>query len=134
MLETESADAVREWNEWRWFHDENNWRVIQQLDKRKHDRKLRLHVDVIQETQNNLAAFLAVDGAHNRTRMVVFRRPFGRVREIWHLDMGLGLATGNFDLIEEEDYLEIQQQEIEVEQVGDWLLNDEGSANIGNPQ
>ncbi|KAK1385311.1 hypothetical protein POM88_023046 [Heracleum sosnowskyi] len=134
MLETESADAVREWNEWRWFHDENNWRVIQQLDKRKHDRKLRLHFDVIQETQNSLAAFLAVDGAHNRTRLVVFRRPFGRVREIWHLDMVLGLAIENFDLIEEEDYLELQQRDIEVEQVGDWLLNDEGSANIANPQ
>ncbi|KAK1372912.1 hypothetical protein POM88_029105 [Heracleum sosnowskyi] len=50
--------------------------------------------------QNSLARFLMVDRAYNRTRLVVFRRPFGRVREIWHLDMGLGLEIGDSDLIE----------------------------------
>ncbi|KAK1360716.1 DUF223 domain-containing protein [Heracleum sosnowskyi] len=54
--------------------------------------------------------------------MVVFRRPFGIVKQIWHLDMGLGLVTEEFDLVEEEDYLNQQPQEIEDENEGDEIF------------
>lgn len=39
---------------------------------------------------------LAKDGAQNRTRLVLFGRLFGRVKESWMMDMGLGLIRGDF--------------------------------------
>lgn len=114
-LETESFDAVREWDDWCWHHDPNNERLIQQLEQRKKDKRLNLKVNVISETQNAMARFLATDGAQNRNRLVVFKRPFGRISELWHLDLGLGRLDDDFGLIDEEDYLQQQQHEIEDE-------------------
>lgn len=43
--------------------------------------------------------------------------------------MGLGLVDAEFDLIEEEEYLQQQQQQIEGEMVdeAEWLVPDNGS-------
>lgn len=55
-----------------------------------------LQLKVVGESENCLARWLAYDGAANRTRVVMYGRLFGRVKEIWMLDMGLGPIHGNF--------------------------------------
>lgn len=47
-------------------------------------------------SENRLATYLAHDEAANKTSLVLFRRLFGRVKEIWMLDMGLGPCEGDF--------------------------------------
>lgn len=121
ILETESAEAIAEWDNWRWGGNENYISVIDQLEKRRKDKNLTLHKQVIRPSQNQLARYLADDGGQNRTRLVTFRRPFGRVRELWHLDMGLGLVHGDYDLIEEDDYLNAQQVEMGNDGLVDFL-------------
>lgn len=57
---------------------------------------------------NRLARFLAEDGAATRTRAVRVYSAFGRVSELWHLDMGLGLVADQFMVIDEDEYLALQ--------------------------
>ncbi|KAK1381058.1 hypothetical protein POM88_027802 [Heracleum sosnowskyi] len=98
-------------------NDRKQQGLIQQLDQRKSDPNLTLEVDVIRESQNRLARFLATDGAQNRTRLVAFRRAFERVRELWRLDMGLGPVDElwRFQVIEEDEYQVRVEDEEEVE-------------------
>lgn len=35
ILETDNAEAVQEWEDWRWFLDSNHAGLIQQLEQRK---------------------------------------------------------------------------------------------------
>ena len=93
-LETESADALRKWVDWRWFIDPRHSRVIQQLDQRRTDPNLLLRRRRIVESQKRLARYLSEHGAATRTRAVRVYGTFGRVSEIWHLDMGLGFIGG----------------------------------------
>lgn len=58
-------------------------KLIQQLEQRKKDPNLNLEVRVVEPGQSLLARYLTVDGARNRTRLVLYRRMFRRVREIW---------------------------------------------------
>lgn len=69
--------------------------------------------------QNMLARFLEEDGANNRTRLVVFRRSFVQVRNLWRLDMGLGGGGELFEEISENGYaeLELEQEEAAQEQM-----------------
>ena len=90
ILETESGDAVREWEDWRSFIDPRYSDVIKSLVKRTDDERLELEVSVVTESSNQLARYMAIDGAVNRTVAVMFTRPFCRVRDLWHRDMGLG--------------------------------------------
>ncbi|KAL1805421.1 hypothetical protein ACET3Z_028489 [Daucus carota] len=39
-----------------------------------------------------------------------WRWTFGRVSELWHLDMGLGFIGGNFMVLDEDDYLQLQEE------------------------
>lgn len=48
------------------------------------------------------------------SRMVVFRRSFGRVDELWMNDMGLGPVQTRFQEIEEEEEFVNLQNENEV--------------------
>lgn len=118
-LETESADALQEWADWRWFIDPRHPRVIQQLIQRSRDPNLLLRRRRIMESQNRLARYLAEHGAATRTRAVRVYGTFGRVSELWHLDMGLGFIGGQFMVIDEDEYLAQQQQEEE------WMVEDE---------
>ncbi|KAL1817929.1 hypothetical protein ACET3Z_020503 [Daucus carota] len=103
-LETDNGEAVKEWEDWKWFIDQNHCKVIQQLEQRKSDPNLTLVVRVVKESQNRLARYLAEAGALQNTRLVVMRRLFGRVKEIWSLDMGLGAIHGGFEAMSEEEY------------------------------
>lgn len=69
------------------------------------------------ESQNLLARYLAEDGAATKTRTVCVYRLFGRVSELWHLDMGLGFVGDGFMVIDEDEY-PAQQQQYE-----EWLID-----------
>ena len=64
----ESADALREWADWRWFVDPRHPNVIQQLNQRLRGPNLLLRRRAVVESRNRLARFLAEDGAATKTR------------------------------------------------------------------
>lgn len=133
VLETEHEDAYNEWENWKWFVDDRHRSVVDQLNQRKKDKRLKLQVSIVRESQNMLARYLAEDGALNRTAPVLFRRNFGRVRELWHLDMGLGWVGEGFDLVEEDQYLQQQQLVVGLEGMGEHdneHAEDSGSAAV----
>ncbi|KAL8131728.1 hypothetical protein AgCh_007597 [Apium graveolens] len=113
ILETEHVEAVAEWEIWSSFIDPRYSDVIRSLVKRMTDKRLKLHVSVVNESKNQLARFLAKDGALNRTLPVIMARPFGRVKEILHRDMGLGTTEMGFDLVTEDQYRKIKEGDSE---------------------
>lgn len=143
QLESDNDEAVREWLGWKWFVDQNHSSVIQQLNQRKKDPKLNLEVKAIEPSQNTLAWYLALDGARNRSRLVVFRRSFGRVEEFWRHDMGLGSVETRFDEIEEQEFVALQNQNEVVnvnvvdedsDDEGLWLMEGVNEDNMGQQQ
>lgn len=82
ILETDYIEAVKEWDDWRWYLDPNHAGLIQQLEQRKKDPRLVLWINVVSQSENIMARWLAEDGAQNRTLMVLFRRLFRRVKEL----------------------------------------------------
>ena len=103
-LESDNWEAIKEWDEYKWFHDPNHANVIQQLNQRKQDPNLTLVVRPIDSSQNTLARYLAQVGSWQRLRLVVIRRLFGEVKELWMLDMGLGTSKGEFEALSEDEY------------------------------
>lgn len=108
ILETECGEAVQEWKGWKSFVDPRHRDLIKSLNKRVSDKRLLLEISVVDDSVNQLARYLAEDGAANRTLPVWIKQPFGRVREIWHLDMGLGTTCNGFDLVTEEEYMKME--------------------------
>lgn len=54
------------------------------------------------------------------------------MRELWHLDLGLGLVAEGYDILEEDEY--IRQQVLDVEGMGEHLMDnaeETGSAALG---
>ncbi|WOG81936.1 hypothetical protein DCAR_0101094 [Daucus carota subsp. sativus] len=133
-LESESAAAIQEWDDHRWFTDPRHSRMVEQLNQRLSVGRIHLVKRVVVESQNMLARYLAEDGAATKFRVVRMKRPFGRVRELWHLDMGLGFIGGNFGVVNEEEYAALQQQEMmeehgHAEGAGN---GDESAGSVGN--
>ncbi|KAL1811129.1 hypothetical protein ACET3Z_021194 [Daucus carota] len=93
-LESDNHEAIKEWDEWMWFHDLNHENMIQQLNQRKSDPNLTLIVRPVEASQNALARYLAEMGPLQRYRLVVIKRLFGEVKDLWSLDMGLGTTKG----------------------------------------
>lgn len=110
ILETDNQEAIQEFEDRRWFFDPNYAGLIQQLEHRKKDLNLVLKVSVTSTSENRLSRYLARDEAANRTRLVVFRKIFAQVREIWTLDMGLGPITGQFEVLTEDDNRELMME------------------------
>ncbi|WOH00621.1 hypothetical protein DCAR_0519990 [Daucus carota subsp. sativus] len=129
ILETEDGEAVAEWEGWKAYIDPTYEDVIRSLVKRTTDKRLKLHVSVVNESKNHLARYLAKDGALNRTLPVIMPKPFGRVREIWHLDMGLGTTEFGFDLVTEEQYRKIKEGDSN-EAMGQFNPDAEGSRDM----
>lgn len=77
--------------------------VVQQLNQRAADRNFRMDVKLCDPNANALAAYLAQHGAENYKNMVIIAQPFGRIFELWNLDMGLGPADPQFMAIHEDD-------------------------------
>lgn len=133
ILETDNAEGVDEWEDWKWFLDPNHAGLIRQLEQRKKDPNLVLRVRVVSQSDNRLARWLAYDGANNRTRVVLYRRLFGRVKELWMLDMGLGPIQGNFQVVSEDEYEFMQLEAEEMQEQGDNVveISDEESDEDG---
>lgn len=118
ILEIDNATGVKEWEDWKWFLDPNHAGLIQQLEQRKRDPNLVLQVRVVSQSENRLARWLAYDGAHNRTRVVLYFRLFGRVKELWMLDMGLGPIHGDYQVVSEEEYEFLMMEAEEMQENG----------------
>lgn len=117
--------------------DPNHAGLIRQLEQRKKDPRLVLRVNVVIQTENQLARWLAEDGSQNRTRRL-FRRLFGRVKELWMPDMGLGPITGDFQVLSEEEYddmlmMEAEEEEMEANmvEISDESSDEEGGMGAG---
>lgn len=67
-------------------------------------------VNVVSACENLLVRYQAYDEAEKRTRLVVFRRMFGRVRQLWILDMGLGPIEWDFGALIEEAYDDLMME------------------------
>lgn len=76
----------------------------------------------MEASENRLARYLAEDGANNRTRLVVYRRMFGRVRKLWMLDMGLGINVGDFEVLTEDEYEEYLLEQVEEEMMDNGVV------------
>lgn len=77
--------------------------IVRQLNTRKDDENQALVSRPIDESVNALARYVAIHGAANYDRMVIFAQPFGRVREIWNHDMELGPIGNQFVPVFEEE-------------------------------
>ncbi|KAL1832840.1 hypothetical protein ACET3Z_002491 [Daucus carota] len=79
--------------------------VVQQLNQRQIDRNFHMEVTLCDPLANALAMYLADHGARHYKTMVIISQPFGRIRELWSLDMGLGPVGPPFDAVHEEDLI-----------------------------
>ncbi|KAK1397861.1 hypothetical protein POM88_007724 [Heracleum sosnowskyi] len=89
--------------------------VLKQLNTRRRDKNFALDVRLTDPEDNELAAYLAEYGASRWNQMVVIKRSFGRVYELWSKDMGLGPVGPQFRAVNEE--------EMAVEVMEDGVIN-----------
>lgn len=127
QLKTDNHEAVKEWEDWRWFLNPILTKVIQQLEQRKKDLNLTLEIKTMNESENRFAMYLAVDGAQ-KSRLLLFRRSFGRVRvrELWHLDMGLGPTQARFEIAVEDNSTDVKTDVVDEVNRDDvhWLVEE----------
>lgn len=95
---------------------------MQHLNQRKADKNFKIHVRLVDEEDNTLATYLARHEAENYKQMVAIREIFGRVRELWMQDMGLGSDEERFQVVFEE--------ELDHRRMADEVVDPEG--NPGN--
>ncbi|KAK1365907.1 hypothetical protein POM88_041468 [Heracleum sosnowskyi] len=69
---------------------ENEYNSFMELNQRRQDKNFCSEVFLADFEDNALLVYLAEYGAQNFKEMVVMEEPFGRVQELWNLDMGLG--------------------------------------------
>lgn len=103
-LETDNVGAFWEWSDSmiNGVPQEHEF-VVRQLNTRKDDENQVLVSRPIDESANALARYVAIHGAANYDRMVIFSHTFGRVKEIWNHDMGLGPIGNQFVPVFEEE-------------------------------
>lgn len=97
ILETDNAAAYWEWTfvNMEGVVPEHRY-VVNQLEQRKADKNLRMEVRAITQEANLLARYLAQHGARTWNQLVIIEAPFGRIRELWFNDMGLGPLGNQF--------------------------------------
>lgn len=104
ILEIDHVDVY-----WNWYNSSvlggppEYANIMQQLNQRKAGKKIKTHVRLVDKEDNALAAYLARHGAESWKQMVAIREMFGRVLELWMLDMGLGSDKYRFQVIFEEE-------------------------------
>ncbi|KAK1404465.1 hypothetical protein POM88_004070 [Heracleum sosnowskyi] len=77
--------------------------ILQQLIIRRRDKNFVLDVHLAHPEDNELAVYLAEYRAARWKQMVVIKKPFGRVYELWSKDMGLGPVGPQFRAVHEEE-------------------------------
>lgn len=78
-----------------------------------------LEINVL--ARNILTRYLAHDRAFYRTRLVVLCMSQGRVKESWQYGIVLGAVDPRFQQIEEEDYMAMQNQEVNLNMVEEYF-------------
>ncbi|KAL1821525.1 hypothetical protein ACET3Z_016394 [Daucus carota] len=131
MLESDHLDAFWEWRNsgLEGAHPDNAF-LVQQLNQRKADKNFVMEPTLCDPNANSLAAYLADYGANNFKCMVIIAQPFGRVFELWSLDMGLGSSDPRYVAVHEEDLAPVVVNEVAEENVVNEAReeNDEGAA------
>ncbi|KAL1826858.1 hypothetical protein ACET3Z_005270 [Daucus carota] len=81
------------------------WRMPRRgmLNQKKADINFDMETTLCDHDANELASYHANHGAHNYKVMVFIAQPFGRVFELWSLDMGLGPMEPQFMAVNEAD-------------------------------
>ena len=104
ILESDHFDSFWEWRDsaLEGSHPDHAF-VVLQLNQRKADINFDMETTLCDHDANELASYLANHGAHNYKVMVVIAQPFGRVFELWSLDMGLGPVEPQFIAVNEAD-------------------------------
>lgn len=74
---------------------------------------MSLRVKVVGASDNRLACYWAEGGARNRTRQVVYRMMFGRVRDFWFMHIGLGINVGDIEVLIESEYEDLMLEQDE---------------------
>lgn len=134
ILETDHVAAYWEWKDSREIGaTPENAFILKQLNTRKADRNFKLEIRLTDEDDNRLAAYLAQHGANNWKQMVVIENSFGRLFEIWSLDMGLGRVGPQFHRIHEEE-VNVEAMEDGVDNPPPGAAQVEGQEGIANGQ
>lgn len=104
VLESDHLDSFWEWKNstLEGVHPEHA-QAVQQLNQRQADRNFSIEVTLCDANANALATYLAHHGAENYKMLVIIDQPFGRIRELWSLDMGLGSVDPRFVAVHERD-------------------------------
>ena len=104
ILESDHFEAFWEWRNSlvEGVHPDHEF-IVQQLNQRKADPNFDMEPSLCDHNANAIAEYLADYGAHNFKVMVVIAQPFGRIFELWSLDMGLGPSEQRFVAVHEAD-------------------------------
>ncbi|KAL1825382.1 hypothetical protein ACET3Z_012160 [Daucus carota] len=104
ILESDHFESFWEWrnSHLEGVHPDDQF-IVQQLNQRKADASFDMDISLCDLEANALAEYLAEYGAHHFKVMVIMAHPFGRVFELWHLDMGLGQADPHFVAVHEAE-------------------------------
>ncbi|KAK1379691.1 hypothetical protein POM88_021602 [Heracleum sosnowskyi] len=92
---------------WEWRHSRvdgaipEHLYVIRQLNTRRYDKNSIIDLNLVNAECNALATYLAQHGANTWDCMVEIDAPFGRVKELWYNDMGLGPIGPQYDSVHE---------------------------------
>ncbi|KAK1354849.1 hypothetical protein POM88_048105 [Heracleum sosnowskyi] len=114
ILETDHVNTY-----WEWKHSTieggtlDNAYILRQLNTRRRDTNFALDVRLADPEDNELVVYLAEYGVAHWKQMVIIKKPFGRVFELWSKDMGLGPVGPQFRAVHEED-LNVEVMEDEV--------------------
>lgn len=120
ILETDHVEDYWNWYNFSVFGGPPEYAsVMQQLNQQKADKNFKIHVRLVDEDDDALTAYLARYGAKNWKQMLAIREMFGRVRELWMLDMGLRSDEDMFQV----DY----EEELDHKRMGDEVVNPEGN-------
>ncbi|KAK1391994.1 hypothetical protein POM88_011050 [Heracleum sosnowskyi] len=63
---------------------------IDQIQKRREDKNMKIGVIYIPPAANRLAIYLAKNGSETREDIHITKKPFGKVLEIWYEEMRIG--------------------------------------------
>ena len=135
VLESDHLDSFWEWRNStiEGAHPEHA-NIVQQLNQRSVDRNFHMEVTLCDPSANALATYLAQYGAENFKTMVIMAQPFGRVFELWSLDMGLGPVDPQFIAIHEEELnpeiVNNEDQEVPVVEDGEPANGDEEEVEV----
>lgn len=137
-LESDQLDSHWEWRNStvECVHPDHQF-IVQQLNQRQVDWNFNMEVTLCDANANALAAYLADYGARNFKVTAIMAQPFGRVFELWSLDMGLGSADQRFVAVHEaelapavEDGDDAQAPQVEDEGQEDQIVNVDGAGVI----